>query len=785
MMFAMALVLHVALQAQSPVHGSIKDKTTGVPIANATIMLSENLVTISNENGYFSFPQIRSGSFNALITAVGYKDFRVEIHSKNSAAITIEMERIPLLLQPVEIRAVRAGEKAPFAKNSLSKSQIEKLNLGQDLPFVLNQLPSVTVNSDAGNGVGYTAFRIRGSDATRINITLNGIPYNDAESQGSFFVDLPDFVSSVNSIQVQRGVGTSSNGAGAFGATINMSTNEFIENAYAESNNTFGSFNTWKHNIKAGTGLIDGHFTVDARLSSVASDGYIDRASSNLKSYYLSTAYFTGKSSLRFNIFSGSEKTYQAWNGVPEEKLDTDRTYNSAGTEKPGEPYNNETDNYKQNHYQLFYNQEINKALKFNVAAFLTRGKGYYEQYKREVAFSKIGLNNPVIGDSTITATDIIRQLWLDNYYFGGIFSLQYQKKSTQWITGGGWTKYDGEHYGKVIWAQTGVPDDYSWYHLDAYKTDFNIYSKLQQRLTGHLDGFLDIQYRKVHYVLNGFRNNPGLWINENYNFINPKAGLTYSNGNWKGFISYSVGGKEPNRDDFEAGQGQLPKPERLHDMELGINHGGYLFNWGANIYYMRYKNQLVLTGKINDVGAYTRTNVPDSYRMGIELQANWRPLIWFNATGNIAFSSNKVKNFTAYYDDYDNGGQKAEYFDKTDIAFSPAIVGGTTLNFTPSKNWEISLLSKYVGAQYLDNTSNKDRLLNAYYTQDFRTIYTINKFIFREINCILQVNNLFNNLYEPNGFTYSYIYGGKLVDENYYFPMAGANFMIGLNVKL
>ncbi len=785
MMIAMAIAMQVSLQAQSSVHGSIKDKSTGVPIANATILLSDNIATISNENGYFSFPHIKSGSYNALITAVGYKDSRVEIHSKKTTAIAIELERIPLLLQPVEIKAVRAGEKAPFAKNSLSKSQIEKLNLGQDLPFVLNQLPSVTVNSDAGNGVGYTAFRIRGSDLTRINITLNGIPYNDAESQGSFFVDLPDFVSSVNSIQVQRGVGTSSNGAGAFGATINMSTNEFNENAYAESNNTFGSFNTWKNNIKAGTGLIDGHFTVDARLSSIRSDGYIDRASSNLKSYYFSTAYFAGKSSLRFNIFSGTEKTYQAWNGVPEDKLVTDRTYNSAGTEKPGEPYDNETDNFKQDHYQLFYNQEINEALKFNVAGFLTRGKGYYEQYKGEVAFSKIGLDNPVIGDSTITATDLVRQLWLDNYFYGGIFSLQYQKKSTQWITGGGWTKYDGKHYGKVIWAQTGVPDDYSWYNLNAEKSDFNIYSKLQQQLTNQLTGFVDLQYRNVQYTLNGFRDNPGLWISENYNFLNPKAGLTYNNGHWTGFVSYSIAGKEPNRDDFEAGLAQRPKPERLHDLEFGVNHNGYVFNWGANIYYMRYKNQLVLTGKINDVGAYTRTNVPNSYRLGIELQANWRPSSWFNTAGNIAFSSNKVRNFTAYYDDYDNGGQKSDFFGKTDIAFSPAVVGGATLNFTPLKNWEISLLSKYVSNQYLDNTGNKARMLKAYYVQDFRTIYTINKFIFREINCILQVNNLFNNLYEPNGFTYSYIYGGKLVDENYYFPMSGTNFMIGLNVKL
>ena len=288
-----------------------------------------------------------------------------------------------------------------------------------------------------------------------------------------------------------------------------------------------------------------------------------------------------------------------------------------------------------------------------------------------------------------------------------------------------------------------------------------------------------------MHYVLNGFRDNPDLRINEKYNFLNPKAGLTYSNGNWTGFVSYALAGKEPNRDDFEAGMEQQPKPERLHDFELGINRKGHAFNWGANIYYMLYKNQLVLTGKINDVGAYTRTNVPNSYRTGIELQADWRPAAWFNAAGNIAFSSNKVKNYTAYYDDYDNGGQRPEAFDKTDIAFSPAVVGSATLSFTPVKIWELSLLSKYVSRQYLDNTGNKARMLGAYYVQDFRTIYTVHKLVFREMSFILQVNNIFNTLYEPNGYTYGYIYGGKVVDENYYFPMAGANFMVGVNVKL
>ncbi|MDX2046793.1 MAG: TonB-dependent receptor, partial [Chitinophagaceae bacterium] len=670
-------------------------------------------------------------------------------------------------------------------KNNLSKKEIEKLNLGQDIPFLLNQLPSVVINSDAGNGIGYTGLRIRGSDLSRINVTLNGIPYNDAESQGVFFVDLPDFASSVNSIQVQRGVGTSSNGAGAFGATINMGTNEFNEKAYAELNNSYGSFNTWRNTIKAGTGLLNKHFTVDARLSNVSSDGYIDRATSDLKSFYLSTAYFNDKSSLRFNIFSGKEKTYQAWYGVPENLLKTNRTFNSAGTEKAGAPYDNETDNYRQDHYQLFYNQQISDRLTFNTALFLTRGLGYYEQYKAEESYNSYGLPDVVIGSTTIDETDLIRQLWLDNYYYGNIFSLQYKNKQTQWVLGGGWNRYDGNHYGKIIWSQYSIPKDHKWYDLDAKKTDFNIYAKLQREFNKHWAVFADLQYRRVSYGLEGFRNNPALAVNNRYNFFNPKAGIRYSRNNLFAYLSYAIANKEPNRDDFEAGQNQQPLHETLHDVELGIEKRNYNWSYGATLFYMRYKNQLVLTGKVNDVGAYTRTNIPNSYRAGIELQGRYRIEEWVNVSGNIALSKNKVKNFTEFFDDYDNGGQKTNTYGTTDISFSPDVVGSAAVNFIPFKNAELSFISKYVSRQYLDNTSQESRSLNPYYLHDVRMIYNIKTRLLKEVNMVLQVNNLFNKKYEPNGYTFSYIYGGDFITENYYYPMAGRNFMLGVNIKI
>jgi len=697
---------------QHVLRGRILEKGSEAPIPNATVTISPGTHIVSDERGIFLIKSLKSGDYLLEVSSIGYRSHDEKVNIPTMSDIDIYLEKLDLMMQPVEIRGVRAGDKAPFTKTNLSKREIEKVNMGQDLPFVLHQLPSVIVNSDAGNGVGYTGIRIRGTDATRINVTLNGIPYNDAESQGTFFVDLPDFTSSVSSIQVQRGAGTSSNGSGAFGATINMSTNEFIDKAYGESNNVFGSFNTWKNTLKAGTGLLNDKFTVDARLSSVKSDGYIDRASSDLKSFYLSGAYFSDNSSLRLNIFSGKAKTYQAWNGVPENMLITNRTYNSAGTEKPGDPYANETDNYQQDHYQLFYNRNVNSKLSFNVAAFLSRGKGYYEQYKASKKFTDYGLPVLQIGDSTIYRTDLIRQLWLDNHYYGSIFSLQYNNKGLQWLTGGGWNRYDGKHYGKIIWANYQIPKDYTWYDVNAFKTDFNIYSKIQYPINSRLYLFGDIQYRNVRYQLNGFRDNPDLFVDNQYHFINPKAGVTYSADGWTGYFSYALANKEPNRDDFEASATQQPKPETLHDFELGIERRVYNGSWGAALYYMNYHDQLVLTGKINDVGAYVRTNIPNSYRIGIELQGKWQPVYWFNSSGNIAFSRNRVKNYTAWYDDFDSGGQKQELYKASNISFSPAIVGNALINFIPKKDFEISLMGKYVSQQYLDNTGNESRKL-------------------------------------------------------------------------
>ena len=688
-------------------------------------------------------------------------------------------------LSPVEVRAVRAGEGAPVTRTNLGKAAIAKMNLGQDIPFLLNQTPAVVAYSDAGNGIGYTGIRIRGTDATRINVTLNGIPYNDAESQGTFFVDLPDFSSSAGSIQVQRGVGTSTNGAGAFGASIHFSTNEVNREAYAEFNNSYGSFQTWKNTIRAGTGLHD-KFTGDIRLSRISSNGYIDRASSNLQSLYLSTAYIGEKNSLRFNVFTGKEKTYQAWYGVSEQDLRAgNRTVNYAGTEKPGDPYKDETDNYTQTHYQLFFHQQISRKILFNTAVFLTRGKGYYEQYKADRDFSEFGLPYPVNGNDTTYRADFVRQLWLDNYFYGNTFSFQYKEGGNQMTLGGAYTRYDGNHYGKVTWSSAAVITPRKWYDLDARKNDVNIFFKQQRSISPRWSVYYDVQFRNVHYTIGGFRNNPGLSVNKTFRFFNPKAGLVYKKNSIKAYLSYSVAGKEPNRDDFEAGATRQPRPERLFDTELGIEELKNGYQWGINLFHMRYKNQLVLTGQINDVGAYTRSNIPDSYRAGIELQGAGRFTDWFNMSANLALSRNKIRHFTEYLDDYDNGGQKTRTYEDPDIAFSPSVVGSATLNVLPFKRTEFSLLNKCVSRQYLDNTRQANRKLNGFCVNDLRGIYTLAGKKFKEIRIIAQLNNLLNVKYEPNGYSFSYIYGGETVTENFYFPMAGRNYMVALQVRL
>jgi iron complex outermembrane receptor protein len=689
-------------------------------------------------------------------------------------------------LQTLEINSTRANDLTPVTKTNLDKKTIEKNNIGRDLPFILNQTPSVQVNADAGNGIGYTGIRIRGTDATRINISINGIPYNDAESQGTFFVNLPDLASTANSIQIQRGVGTSTNGTGAFGGTININTNETDSQRYIVLNNAIGSYRSMKNTFMINSGLVKKHFLFTGRLSNISSNGYVDRSQSKLQSFYTSSTYIDNKQSLRLNIFSGKEKTNAAWFGINQATLDTNRTYNPAGTEKPGTPYDNQTDNYTQTHYQLFYNRKINKKIQFNLTGFLTKGKGYFEEYKAGQLFSDYGLPNVVNGADTIYNSDLIRQLWLDNKFYGIVFSSQYSNGRTNITFGGTANQYDGNHFGKIISTivPNAAPAGYEWYRLTATKKEISAYTKWIQQLNNKWSLFADLQLRNVNYVINGFRNNPEIVVNNKYLFFNPKAGITYKNKGNKIYFSVAKAAKEPNRDDFETASNEKPNPEKLLDFEAGFEHKKNNNYWGLNVYLMNYKDQLVLTGKVNDVYAYTRTNIPKSYRVGIEMEGLKKVNKWLSISENFNLSINKVKDFTEYVDDYDNGIQIVNHYTSTDISYSPSVIGACSVIANPIKNTSFTLNSKYVGKQYLDNTSNASRQLNAYFIQDLRIDYDFKLKKKRQINLFLQINNLYSAKYAPNGYTFSYVYGGAFTTENYYYPMATVNVMGGLNVR-
>lgn len=689
-------------------------------------------------------------------------------------------------LAPVAIRAVRAGENTPFTKTNLSKKEIQLANQGADLPFILNNTPSIVVNSDAGNGIGYTGMRIRGTDATRINITLNGIPFNDAESQGTFFVNLPDFSSSASSIQIQRGVGTSSNGTGAFGASVNISTVETEKEKYLELNNSIGSFGSRKHTLQFGTGQHKG-FYLSGRLSSIVSDGFIDRASSNLRSFYVGAGYSKDSNSiLRLYIFSGKEKTYQAWYGVREsDLLQGNRTINYAGTEAPGLPYENETDNYHQTHYQLFWEKNIKKNTRFSTAVFLTRGKGYYEQYKANERFTKYGLTPPTLNGVAVERSDFIRQLWLDNYFYGNNSTLQLQKNNTEWTIGTTVSQYQGDHYGKVIWSSINRSNlSHTWYNNRATKSEGALYVKQQTKVGNSFYLFYDLQIRNVHYRINGFRNNPSLFVDNNYTFFNPKFGITYRKDGWRAYASFSRGAKEPNRDDFEAGTTTQPLPEKLNDLELGLEKKTKKLTTAITLFDMQYENQLILTGKINDVGAYTRTNVPNSRRLGLEVEASYIVNQWLTTGGNMSLSRNTVEDLEEYIDDYDNGGQIRKFYDRSTLAFSPATLLNHFITITPAKKTEVSLFSRYVSRQYLDNTANSNRSLDPFFVQDLRINHSLQVKGLGKVTLIAQINNLTNTKYEPNGYTFSYFVGGSVETENYFFPMAGRNYMFTVNIK-
>ena len=657
-------------------------------------------------------------------------------------------------LDDVLVSAVRATKKTPISFSNLTKKDIKSRNLGQDIPILMNYLPSVVTTTDAGNGVGYTGIRVRGSDATRVNVTINGIPYNDSESHGTYWVNMPDFASSLESLQLQRGVGTSTNGAGAFGASLNMLTDSYSKESSGEISNSFGSFNTRKHTVKFSTGLLNDHFELAGRVSALQSDGYIDRAFSDLKSYFLQGTY-VGKSTLiKALAFGGKEQTYQAWNGLEDlDKLQNDRTFNPSGmfTDEFGNTrfYENETDNYQQDHYQLHWNERMNEKWSTNLAFHYTKGKGYFENYKENAKFSEYGLTPILIGGSTINRTDLIRQKWLDNDFYGTTFSANFKDEKLNVVLGGGYNKYEGDHYGRVIWArfasQSELDDRY--YEDSASKTDGNLFAKANYQIAEKLNLYGDLQIRNVHYQANSIE--AGL-VNDNFNFFNPKAGLNYDLNKSKAlYFSYGRANREPNRNDYENGS---PKPEQLDNYELGLRHVTSKLKFNANMYYMGYKDQLIVTGALNDVGAPIRENSGDSYRFGVELDATITILDNLFISPNATISTNKNKDFF-----FKRDGVLTSLGD-TNIAFSPDFIAGNMVTFLPIKNLQIAFLSKFVGEQYMANIDSEGSKLRSYFVNDLNVSYEfIPKGVFKSIYLSALINNIFDYKYISNGFFYTY----------------------------
>ena len=673
-------------------------------------------------------------------------------------------------LDEVLVKAIRVKEKAPITHSNLDKKDIAKRNLGQDIPMLLNYLPSVVSSSDAGAGVGYTYLRVRGSDASRINVTINGIPYNDAESQGTFWVNIGDFASSTQSLQLQRGVGTSTNGAGAFGASLNILTDAISEEAGGEISNSFGSFGTRKHTVKFTTGRINENFEVAGRLSKINSDGYVDRAFSDLKSYFLQGSYSDGKTLIKALAFGGEEQTYQAWAGLSAEQLEEDRQQNPY-------TYDNETDNYWQNHYQLHWSQRIDNNWSTNVGLNYTSGKGYFEQFKDE-------RDAEDYANLIVDGSDVIVRRWLDNDFYVVNANVTYKNEKLEVISGMSYNTYTNDHFGEVIWGSdlapnTSIRDRY--YFSKADKTDWSAFAKATINMTDKFIAFLDLQGRFVNYKTNGLTSNRApINVDDDFSFFNPKFGLTYDlNAKNSFYASYARGNKEPNRNDYES-NGASVKHESLNDIELGWRYNGATVQLSANAYYMLYDNQLVLTGALDNVGEYLRENVKDSYRLGLEIDANIKMGKKFNFNTNLAISENKIKDLTIERDG------ELKNLGNTTLAFSPSVISGNALTYMPYDNLQFSLLGKYVGSQYLSNTDTEASKIDSYFVSDFNVVYEIkmNK-IFKSIVLQGLVNNIFNKEYVDRGYTYLDTWSGpEAVEIQGYYPQATINFLLGATLK-
>ncbi|MCL6220494.1 TonB-dependent receptor [Zunongwangia pacifica] len=777
--FLMVLSGYAVMAQQYQLTGTVTRE--GKPLSGVSVYTTtKNSGTLTDDSGNYKLT-LEEGKHIIQFVYGNRKSF--EINLTSDQVLDVDLSGLEEALDEVFLQSVRVDADSPITYSNLTNEEIGERNLGQDIPTLMNYLPSVVTTTDAGNGIGYSGIRVRGSDATRTNVTINGVPYNDAESQGTFWVNLGDFASSTENIQLQRGVGTSTNGAGAFGASINILTDRFNEEASAEVANTYGSNNTHKHTAKFSTGLFNNHWEFAGRASLIKSDGYIDRAASELKSYFLQGSYVDGGTLVKALMFGGKEKTYQAWYGIDAATLESDRTYNPAGeyTDEDGNVkyYDNQTDNYQQDHYQLLWNQTYDKNWSSNFALHYTYGRGYYEEYEVNKVLTNFGLEPFISNGEEITTSDLVNTSWLDNHFYGTTFSLNYQNRSVDAIVGGGWNRYDGDHFGEVIYTRFAHNNDpyEPFYKNNAVKTDFNIYTKATVSITNKFAVYGDLQLRTINYEGDGpTQQVDNFPIDANFDFFNPKGGFTYQfNEQNQLYGSVAVAHREPSRSDYEdafENDEVAPTEEQLVDYELGWRFNAGKTQINTNLYFMDYKDQLVLSGEIDEEGAAIRKNSGESYRLGVEVDATIWVNNWLSLRPNIAISRNRNKDFVAVFD-----GEQQNFGD-TKISFSPNIVAGNMIRVSPVKNLQLNFLSKYVGEQYMSNLQLEESKLDSYFVNDFNVQYLWKTApLFKEVVFTGLVNNVFDEKYVSNGY-FDPAWGAG------YYPQATTNFLAGITLR-
>ncbi len=790
-----------AIAQKTTITGVVSD-TDGEMLVGANVVVKNSqLGVISNGDGVFELTLDERKSYEISVSFMGYETHIIELHPPFKDRYEVVLETSMFIADEVVVRATRAGDRTPMAYENMEKEEIAAQNMGQDMGYLLSLTPSLVQSSESGTGIGYTNFRIRGADPSRINITVDGIPLNDAESQQVFWVNMPSFSSSLSSIQVQRGVGTSTNGSAAFGATVNMQTETSSREAYADISSTFGSYNTWINTVKAGTGLIKDRVSFDFRYSNLKSDGYVDYASSDNQSMQFTGTYFTNKGRIKANVILGEQHSGISWWGVDKVTLDTNRTYNPAGqyVTPSGENryYENQTDNYWQNHYHLVYSTNLTENLLLNAAVFYVDGRGYYEQFKQDEALEDYYLPPIVVENDTITNTDLVRQKWLDNDFYGGVFSLIYSLDRLKLTGGGGLNKYVGGHYGDIIWMRYAgdTEKDHEWYRNSSEKWDGNLYLKSNYQLNPRLNLFADVQYRHVSYSMEGIDDDGYMRELDQehiFNFFNPKLGaqLEISSTQYA-YASFSIGNREPTRQNFKDATGDpesTPRAERLRDLELGYSFSSKSLAVTVNLYYMDYKDQLVPTGELSQDGYPIMTNVDNSYRAGMELSFGVQPFSFLEWNANLTLSRNKIRDFVESYVDYNSttweGTASSRDLGDVDIAYSPSVISSSDLIFHLAKSMELHLISQYVSEQYFVNTMNENMKMDSWFVNNLRIDYS---FPVRKLGVIglqFQVNNLFNTLYENNAYGGTWWQDGEEYYWSAYFPQATINYLAKVSLR-